>query len=43
MQQTFSTKFEIEYLNYFGDLENALPEWIRLDGKERVGMIAVKV
>ena len=43
LYQTFSDKFKIEYLDYFGDTENALPEWILLDGKERVGMVAVKV
>lgn len=43
LYQTFSPHFKIEHLEYFGDETGALPEWIRLDGKERIGMIAVKV
>jgi len=34
--------FEIEQLEYFGDEENLLPETLKLDGKERLGLIANK-
>ena len=34
--------FAIEHLSLFGDVHNDLPEGIRYDGRERVGMIASK-
>jgi hypothetical protein len=34
--------FVIKDLRYFGEEEGPLPEGIRLDGRERIGMIAYK-
>lgn len=35
-------KFKIEELDYFGDTESLLPEILRYDGRERLGLIARK-
>jgi SAM-dependent methyltransferase len=43
MLRTFSVDYRIESLEYFGDDKNALPEWIRLSGKERIGLVAIKI
>ena len=37
-----SHKFKVERLEYFGDQEELLPKILRLDGKERLGLIAKK-
>ncbi|MBL3656312.1 class I SAM-dependent methyltransferase [Fulvivirga sediminis] len=42
LHRVFSPLFDIQQLFVFGDPNNHLPEWIRYDGKERVGMIAKK-
>ena len=35
--------FHIDQLEYFGDPENLLPTALKMDGRERIGMIATKI
>lgn len=34
--------FNIDFLDYIGHLETPIPEWLRLDGRENVGLIATR-
>ncbi|UII21392.1 class I SAM-dependent methyltransferase [Fulvivirga ligni] len=43
LRRVFSPFFSIEQLYLFGDARNELPEWIKYDDRERVGMVAKKL
>ena len=43
MERVLEGLFHIEKIEYFGDEENALPEGIKYDGRERIGIIARKI
>lgn len=43
MERTFSKQFSIESLYYFGDENYDLPQGIKYDDRERIGLIAVKI